>query len=91
MTQSQPSQTSQIPNGPPIPPPPPPMYASFIEELKEVLNRHGKDSEANTPDFILASFLDSVLTSFIHSMQWRDQWATVDPMKPQVRDAEGNT
>lgn len=37
---------------------------TFEEELKELINKHSKENESNTPDFILAQFLNSCLEAF---------------------------
>jgi hypothetical protein len=47
---------------------------SFIDELTGLLNRHGRDNEANTPDYILASYLDACLSALITSTQQRETW-----------------
>jgi hypothetical protein len=37
---------------------------SFLKELEQLLNKYSKDAETNTPDFILAEFLDKVLEAY---------------------------
>lgn len=34
---------------------------TFRQELRELLNRYGKDSHTGVPDFILAQFIESML------------------------------
>ena len=36
----------------------------FTKELKELLNRHSKESNSNTPDFILANYIIDCLDAF---------------------------
>ena len=47
---------------------------SFQNELSELLNKHSKEKESNTPDFILAEFLTKCLGAFNHSLQQRTNW-----------------
>lgn len=46
----------------------------FVKELEQLLNRHSIDNKANTPDFILASFLQGCLMSYIEAIEKRDKW-----------------
>jgi hypothetical protein len=47
---------------------------SFIEELELLLNKHCKDNQANTPDFILAKYLDLCLQNFTIAANWKRNW-----------------
>ena len=47
---------------------------SFIEELRNTINRHSKENGSNTPDFILAEFLNDALNSYDKSVKARDKW-----------------
>jgi hypothetical protein len=47
---------------------------SFIEELRNAINRHSKENGSNTPDFILAEFLNDALNSYDKSVKARDKW-----------------
>jgi len=48
--------------------------SDFEKELAELINKHGCDNEAKTPDFILADFLAMCLVNFAHMVQKRDDW-----------------
>lgn len=45
---------------------------TFEQELEELLNKYNKDSESNTPDFILARFIKTALRSFTVAVNQRD-------------------
>ena len=47
---------------------------AFEEELTTLLNRYSKENGSNTPDFILAQFLEDQLELFNKTMKSRDQW-----------------
>ena len=50
--------------------PPPP--ASFNAELRALINRHSRESDSHTPDFILAEYLERCLTAFEIAVITRD-------------------
>lgn len=37
---------------------------TFEEQLRELINKNSQEAESNTPDFILAQFLQRCLTAF---------------------------
>jgi len=47
---------------------------SFEEELRALINKHSLEGMSNTPDFILAGFLQNVLTDWNHATRARDRW-----------------
>ena len=47
---------------------------SFEKELTELINKHSKENESNTPDFILAQYLERCLFSFACAVQQRETW-----------------
>lgn len=47
-------------------------FASLERDLTVVLNKHGADQLANTPDFILARFLTQMVASFAVAVLARD-------------------
>ncbi len=49
---------------------------SFKQELTSLLNKHSKDTECNTADFILAEFLTMSLTAFAYNTNYRDRIKT---------------
>jgi hypothetical protein len=47
---------------------------SFLQELTSLINKHSLEGMSDTPDFILASFLQNVLTDWNHATRARDAW-----------------
>ena len=46
----------------------------FEHQIKDVINRHSKESDSNTPDFILAQYLLGCLATFNTAIQQRETW-----------------
>ena len=55
------------------------MDKSFEEELELLINRHSKENESNTPDFILAQYMAGCLAVFNTAVQQRELWYGRDP------------
>ena len=72
-----------------------PQPPTFEDELRELINRHSKESGSNTPDDILASFLSKCLTALDEATQTRDRrTAPPDPahgVGPAPQDANGGS
>lgn len=49
---------------------------NFREELEILLNKRNKENGSNTPDFILARFLDDCLSTFDLCVNARTSWYT---------------
>jgi hypothetical protein len=49
-------------------------HPALVEDLRAVLNRHHVDTDAETPDFLLAEFLQELLLAFASAMCDRDMW-----------------
>lgn len=47
---------------------------TFLEELQHVVNRHSRENESDTPDFILAEFIDKSLCAYEFSVRARERW-----------------
>lgn len=47
---------------------------TFEEELEHLLNRYSKENESDTPDFILAQYLQQTLTVWNATTKERDRW-----------------
>ena len=60
------------------PPPSPPMkghtMTEFENEMQALINRHSLENESDTPDFILAQFLNESLTAFNAATRHRTAW-----------------
>jgi hypothetical protein len=50
------------------------IETGFAGELRALLNRHSVENRSDTPDFILASFLQNVLIDWEHAVRARDKW-----------------
>lgn len=49
------------------------MMSDFRRELTALLNRHGKEQDSDTPDFLLAGFLESSLAAYEAAVIARDR------------------
>lgn len=47
---------------------------NFRDDLSALINRHSKENPSNTPDFILALFLEGVLNAWDQAVQQRETW-----------------
>ena len=52
---------------------------NFKNELCSLINRASKENASNTPDFILAQYLENCLTTFETATQQRENWYGRDP------------
>jgi hypothetical protein len=48
--------------------------SEFQKELAALINKHSVENESDTPDFILAEYLNTCLDAFGAAMDARDQW-----------------
>ncbi len=46
----------------------------FEKELQELINKHNEESASNTPDFVLAQYLEACLVAFNTATQRRETW-----------------
>lgn len=46
----------------------------FTKELEALLNRHSKENDSDTPDFILAEYLIKCLDAYEIAIEKRDKW-----------------
>jgi hypothetical protein len=46
----------------------------FRDELSQLLNKYSQENGSDTPDFILAEYLDGCLTNWNHAMAAREKW-----------------
>lgn len=46
----------------------------FLKELSQLINKYSKENESNTPDFILAKYLEHCLNAFNVATYSRDDW-----------------
>ena len=50
------------------------MNATFLYELTTLINRYSQENASNTPDFILAQYLEGCLTVFTAAVHQRETW-----------------
>lgn len=50
------------------------LGVTFERELELLLNRHSKENESNTPDFLLANLVQSTLAMWAKTTNERDKW-----------------
>ena len=48
--------------------------SNFYRELISLINKYGKEKDSNTPDFVLAQFLDGCLHSFNLAQRRTEHW-----------------
>jgi hypothetical protein len=48
--------------------------SDFTRELSALLNKHSIENESDTPDFILAEYLNECLGAFARVMDKRENW-----------------
>ena len=46
----------------------------FRKDIEVAINTHNKEAGSDTPDFILAKYLDDCLTAFDSAVEARRQW-----------------
>jgi hypothetical protein len=46
----------------------------FRKQLQTLLNKHSRENESNTPDFILAAYLLDCLEAFDNAVAKRERW-----------------
>ena len=47
---------------------------TFEEELTDLIGKYCKQEKSNTPDFILAKYLERCLSTFEDSIEQREDW-----------------
>lgn len=61
----------------------------FRSELQSLINRNSKENGSNTPDFILAEFLNSCLAAFDAGVNARQKWYGISSVPGGVTDPNG--
>lgn len=51
----------------------------FKTELEHVINKHCAENGSNTPDFILAQYMNACLIAFEEAVNTREKWYGRDP------------
>jgi len=52
----------------------------FKEELEELINRYSKENGSDTPDFVLAEYLEACLIAFDKGVNRRETWYGHEPL-----------
>ena len=47
---------------------------NFLNALKRLINEFSEEQESNTPDFILAQYLNRCLAAFVEASNAREKW-----------------
>lgn len=47
---------------------------NFQNELRSLINRYSEENKSNTPDFILAQYVEGCLLAFNTAVQQRENW-----------------
>ena len=47
---------------------------TFQNELEALINRYSRENDSNTPDFILAQYVENCLANFDRAVQQRETW-----------------
>jgi len=50
------------------------MESQFQKDLTALINEYSKENDSDTPDFILARYLNAVLDNFNAAVMDREQW-----------------
>jgi hypothetical protein len=53
---------------------PKPLVPGFRKELEALINTHNVEAGSDTPDFLLADYLDGCLKMFDRIVRERDAW-----------------
>ncbi len=53
-----------------------PESPKFQTDLAALINRHQREGNSDTPDFILAEYLSGALHAFEHATRSREQWVS---------------
>ena len=51
----------------------------FQKELESLINRHCKENDSDTPDFLLAEYIQGCLKNYADIVKKRDEWFSFDP------------
>jgi hypothetical protein len=52
---------------------------NFENDLRELINRYSKENDSDTPDTILAQYMNDCLKSFTEATRARDRWYNFRP------------
>lgn len=55
------------------------MRKTFQEQVRELINKNCIENRCDTPDYILAKYIDTCLESFTKAVMERDRWYGFKP------------
>jgi len=55
------------------------MGDTFESELKALINKYSLENQSNTPDFLLAHYVEQCLANYATIVMARDSWHQTDP------------
>ncbi len=58
--------------------------SNFEEELSDLINKHSQENASNTPDYILAQYMNNCLKAFETAIQQRETWHGRDPRPKSI-------
>ena len=61
----------------------------FVKELESLINQYGKERGSNTPDFILAEYLNTCLHAYNFAVKSRDAWYGINPAPGDSPETKG--
>jgi len=61
----------------------------FLKELVTLINKHSRENESNTPDFILAQYLAACLAAYNTAVQQRETWYGRDARPCHIEERLG--
>lgn len=64
------------------------MRTQFEIELESLINRHSRENESNTPDFILADYIRQSVEAYEVTVKARDKWYGISPSPGYVEGSE---
>ena len=66
------------------------MEPTFLEELTALINKHSLENGSNTPDYILADYLNHCLAIFNGTVKERSRWYGHEPRENGVLSCEAS-
>lgn len=54
---------------------------TFKKELENIINKYSRENNSDTPDFILASYMEKALQAFEETVRMRQEWC--DHLSPR--------
>lgn len=64
---------------------------TLLEDIRDAINRHSAENASNTPDFILAEYLEQCLAAFDTAVQRRTEWHGCDKIQPDRPESEAES